>query len=250
MEVVVRQRHRGEPDPLPRLADHFGIVLLLVLVTLCAQALIDVRGSAIGALATHAVSGLALIFAVRAGAAPRRWRRAADVLVVATLLANLVIALSQVFSDTPRADLSGELLWLIAACIVPYVVARRLVQHPVVTVQTVMGAIAAYLQIAIAYASLFQFVDVVGSEPFFGHVVPTTRYTYVSLQTISTLGIGDLTAASDLGRLLVVSEAVVGQVYLVTFVALIVSRFASRGPMEPASPAGPTPEPGPRAGRS
>ncbi len=118
------------------------------------------------------------------------------------------------------------------------------------TIQTVMGAIAAYLQIAIAYASLFQFVDVVGPNPFFGDDVSSTTYTYVSLQTISTLGVGDLTAASDLGRLLVVSEAVVGQVYLVTFVAMIVSRFASRGPATPTSQPGPSPEPGPPAGRS
>ena len=237
-------------EPLPRLADHFGIVLLLVLVTVCAQALIDVRGSAIAALATHAVSGVALLFAVRAGAAPRRWRRAADLLVAVTLLANLVIVVRQIFSDAPRADLGGELLWLVAACLVPYVVARRLVSHEVVTIQTVMGAIAAYLQIAIAYASLFQFVDVVGPNRFFGDDVSTTTYTYVSLQTISTLGVGDLTAASDLGRLLIVSEAVVGQIYLVTFVALIVSRFASRGPAAPVPQTGPTPEPGPPAGRS
>ena len=244
--------HRSSDDhePLPRLADHFGIVLLLVLVTVCAQALIDVRGSAIAALATHAVSGVALLFAVRAGAAPRRWRRAADLLVAVTLLANLVIVIRQIFSDAPRADLGGELLWLVAACLVPYVVARRLVSHQVVTIQTVMGAIAAYLQIAIAYASLFQFVDVVGPNRFFGDDVSTTTYTYVSLQTISTLGVGDLTAASDLGRLLIVSEAVVGQIYLVTFVALIVSRFASRGPAAPVPQAGPTPEPGPPACRS
>ncbi len=42
---------------------------------------------------------------------------------------------------------------------------------------------------------------------------------------VTTLGYGDYTATTDLGRLLLVSEALVGQVYLVVFVALIVSRF-------------------------
>jgi voltage-gated potassium channel Kch len=45
---------------------------------------------------------------------------------------------------------------------------------------------------------------------------------YFSLTTITTVGYGDLTAQTHLGRLLANSEAVIGQVYLVTFVAMIV----------------------------
>ncbi len=234
----MRHRTSAEAAPLPRLVDHFGIVLLLVLVTVCAQALIDVRGSPLGALATHSISGLALVLAVRAAAAPLRWRRAADALVVVTLLANMVLVFGGILIDASHTGLGGEVMWVVAACLLPFVVARRLLSHPVVTVQTVMGAVAAYLQIAIAYATLFQFVDVVGSKPFFGVEVSTTTYMYVSLQMISTLGVGDLTSTTNLGRLLTVSEAVVGQVYLVTFVALIVSRFASQ------APGGPPPEQG------
>ena len=45
---------------------------------------------------------------------------------------------------------------------------------------------------------------------------------YFSLTTITTVGYGDLTAQGNLGRLLANSESVIGQVYLVTFVAMIV----------------------------
>ena len=54
---------------------------------------------------------------------------------------------------------------------------------------------------------------------------------YFSLVTISTVGYGDYTAAHDLGRMAAGSEAVLGQVFLVTFVALIVSRFAAHMPL-------------------
>ena len=91
-----------------------------------------------------------------------------------------------------------------------------------------MGAVAAHLQMAIAYA--FQSLDAITGQPFFGEVVPTTTYSHVSLETLTTLGYGDFTPAFAAGRLLAVSEAVVGQVYLVTFVALIVSRFAAVHP--------------------
>ena len=117
-----------------------------------------------------------------------------------------------------------EFLWLIAAALVPVVVARRVVEHRTVTVQTLLGAVAAYLQIAVAYAFAFQAIDAVGARPLFGVQVPTTSYMYASLTAISTLGYGDLVPVTELGRLVAVSEAIVGQVYLVTFVAMLASR--------------------------
>ena len=128
-----------------------------------------------------------------------------------------------------------EVLWLIAAALAPVVVARRLVEHRTVTVQTLLGAVAAYLQIAVAYAFAFQALDAVGARPFFGVQVPTTSYMYASLTAISTLGYGDLVPVTELGRLVAVSEAIVGQVYLVTFVAMLASRYASK-PVVPRTP--------------
>ena len=50
-------------------------------------------------------------------------------------------------------------------------------------------------------------------------------YLYFSYVTLTTTGFGDLTAESDLGRTFVVVEALFGQIYLVTIVALIVSNL-------------------------
>jgi Ion channel len=41
---------------------------------------------------------------------------------------------------------------------------------------------------------------------------------------MATVGYGDLTAAADLGRMLAVREALIGQLYLVTVVALVIGR--------------------------
>jgi len=49
---------------------------------------------------------------------------------------------------------------------------------------------------------------------------------YFSLVTVTTLGYGDLAAATNLGRLLSTTGAVIGQVYLVTFVAMLVALLA------------------------
>ena len=48
---------------------------------------------------------------------------------------------------------------------------------------------------------------------------------YFSYVTLATLGYGDYTPAANVGRTLAVLEALLGQIYLVTVVALLVSRL-------------------------
>lgn len=211
-----------------RLLDRFDLVLLLVLAVIVSQALVDTRGSVWGSFVTHSVTGVALVVATRASGARRRTRRILDGLVVVTFVSNLVLLLPTAGATPISPDaLQPEGLWLVAALILPVIIGRRLLQHQVVRVQTVLGAVAAYLQIAVAYATLFQGIDGTTPAHFFGRQVSTTVYTYFSLTTISTVGYGDVTATTDLARLAATSEAVIGQVFLVTFVALIVSRFAA-----------------------
>jgi hypothetical protein len=222
------RRERIFTDP-PRMLDRFELVLLFVLATIAVQGLVDVRGSVFAELFTHAITGLALIAAVRASGSRRRWRRAADVLVIVVLVASLATLTWR--RDEGSLAVPPETTWLLAAAITPVLIARRVLQHTVVTLQTIMGSVAAYLQIAVAYAFLFQTMDAfTRSQPFFGKEVSTTVYMYFSLVTISTVGFGDFVAVTSPGRLLAGSEAVVGQVFLVTFVALIVSRFAAARP--------------------
>jgi hypothetical protein len=210
--------------------DRFELVLLLVLATIAVQALVDVRSSFWAGLLTHAISGLALIAAVRASGARRSWRQAVDILVIIVAVASIVL-LVVLRTDHPETRVPPATLWLVAAALTPVLVARRLLQHAEVTLETVMGAVAAYLQIAVAYTYAYQTIDAfTPSVSFFGEEVSTTVYTYFSLITLTTVGYGDYTPVTDLGHLAASTEAVVGQVFLVTFVALIVSRFAARQP--------------------
>ena len=133
-----------------------------------------------------------------------RWRRAADLLVAFVLTANLVFVLLQLVPGERLevAPATGpEFLWLTAASLAPAVVARRLVQQRTVTFQTLLGAVAAHLQIAVAFAFAFQVLDTTSALPLFGVQVPTTSYMYASLTALSTLGYGDLVPVTELGRL-------------------------------------------------
>ena len=62
---------------------------------------------------------------------------------------------------------------------------------------------------------------------FFVNGAPATpsNCLYFSFTTLTTVGYGDLTAKSNLGHTLSVSEALLGQIYLVTVVSVLVSNL-------------------------
>ena len=73
--------------------------------------------------------------------------------------------------------------------------------------------------------------------PFFvqmpdpAHPPSSVDYLYFSFVTITTTGYGDFTAASGVGRMTAVLEAIFGQLYLITVVALVVQNLGQRSRM-------------------
>jgi uncharacterized membrane protein len=74
------------------------------------------------------------------------------------------------------------------------------------------------------FAYIYGLIDNLGSPSFFAQVdhANTSDYLYFSFTTQTTTGFGDLTAATDLGRSFTIIEELLGQIYMVTVVALIV----------------------------
>ena len=98
------------------------------------------------------------------------------------------------------------------------------------TVQAVLGVLCLYLMIGMVCAFAYGTIDNLGGAPVFANdVTATTAHClYFSFMTLTTVGYGDVLTRSDLGHTLAVTEALVGQIYLVTVVALLVSDLGSR----------------------
>jgi hypothetical protein len=98
-----------------------------------------------------------------------------------------------------------------------------------VTLHTVSAGLCLYLLIGMAFAFLFGALGDLGN-PFFAHGVAGTppNLLYYSLTTLTTTGYGDYVAGTELGRALSVTEALIGQIYLVTVVAVLVSNLGMR----------------------
>jgi voltage-gated potassium channel Kch len=99
-------------------------------------------------------------------------------------------------------------------------------QHGV-NVQSVLGALCIYLLIGMFYTFGYGAIAALESGPLFAQGTegtPSIRL-YFSIVSLATVGYGDYTAATDLGRTVAASEGLLGQIYLVTVVAVIVSRL-------------------------
>jgi hypothetical protein len=94
-----------------------------------------------------------------------------------------------------------------------------------VTSDTLRGAIAVYLLLAVAFNYAFLSLHGMTGDLFFDTPEPTTAFMYFSLATITTVGYGDLSAVTELGRFLASAEALTGQVLLVVVVARLVSLY-------------------------
>ncbi len=113
----------------------------------------------------------------------------------------------------------------------------RLMTHTEVTRATVMGAFLAYALFGFSVAYLYVGIDAISADPFFNQgQVPVGDYLYFSLVTLTTVGFGDLTAASEFGKRLVVIEALVGQVFIVVLVGRLVSLWKSPDPRPEPEP--------------
>lgn len=109
----------------------------------------------------------------------------------------------------------------------------RLLRERVVSLDAVMAGVIIYLVMAGFWAQLYAMLLLV--SPGAIHIAgglgahPYTTLYYFSVSTLTTAGFGDVVPVSDLARVLAVYEALVGQVYLVVFIALLMGRhFANR----------------------
>jgi hypothetical protein len=126
---------------------------------------------------------------------------------------------------------------LIAATIV--VVGLGVMDQREVNAQSVRGAICIYILLGLFFVFVYGALANLDDGPFFTQGTDGTRAlrVYFSYVTLATLGYGDYTASGDAGRTVAVVEALVGQLYLVTVVALLVSRFGRARPIsEQSSP--------------
>jgi len=110
------------------------------------------------------------------------------------------------------------------------VIALGVIDQGAVNRQSVGGAICVYILIGLVFLFLYGTIAALSDGNLFAQGTDGSRSIrlYFSFVTLATLGYGDYTPAGDLARTLAVVEALFGQLYLVTVIAVLVSRLGQR----------------------
>ena len=202
-----------------RVSDAFGLVLGLVLLTYVLSSLLDNSGwpAVILTVSTSATSVVALVsshvrpglvrssiwlsvltigLAALAAVADERW-----FLNFASLVQICLLALAM-----------GAVLW-------------RVVTSAEVGSRTILGAISVYTVLGILFTFVYGTIDRVQAGPFFeGVATPEGNdFLFFSYTTLTTTGYGNLVPGGQPGRMVAGIEMMLGQIFLVTLVAGLVS---------------------------
>ena len=240
-----------QPDPRRALAEYrlvaggrTGLLLLILVFTYLLSAF--TKGILISAFQIVLFLAVLLIALRNGQLRPHAIRIVSIVVLAGSVLAAVLLAVD---TDGPGAGVANvwtALILLVSAVLI----VRRVLARPEITLQSIYGAISAYLILGLMFAAFYAAMYRFGGNTFFanGRMGDTRTFQYFSFVTLTTTGYGDYTAAASGGQAVAVIEAITGQIFLATLVARLVAGFrgaaraadqAARGPA--AAPQASTP---------
>ena len=216
-----------------RAPESYGLLLWLIIASLFATAFSD---STVGEIIAVVLQGGSLIFALYTSRSRPVVLRAAIALLVASSIAPVIIS-STSSSDAVQLAI-GSSIRLTLSLAAMAAILRRATQHARVDGEILLAALCLYLLLGMLFSAGYGLVGAIQPGPFFAGLSDGTWVDrlYFSFTTMTTVGYGDLTAAGDAGRMLAITEALLGELYLVSVVALIVGNLGrTRRPRGPGA---------------
>ena len=212
VEVVERSRSRPLARRLRGADDKYGRVLVAILVTLIVM----------GAVSQYSIGHLLIpllflgifFLTMLTSGVPRR------TILLLTVVIPVVLAVAGIASVSKLGSAIGALSPLVSTALViacVFFIFRRLSTHQRISRRTVMGSLCVYLFGAMLFSMVYNIIAEISGVPFFAQTdLPSALdYIYFSFITMATVGFGDFTPTTDVGKMAVV-------------VALFVSRIGQR----------------------
>jgi hypothetical protein len=214
-----------------------GGLLVLILVSLSVQlAATDTDESRLVIVLLQGATLLAAFWA--SGIHRNLFIAAALVVAVSVLTAVAALIGSGDIGATPARVVTLLLVGLAPPAIV-YGLHRDVKERGRVTLREMFGVLCIYLLLGMFFSFCFNVIQQVSDAPFFTQGYgDVSGFLYFSFSTLTTTGFGDFTAGTNLGRSLSITEALIGQIYLVTVVAMIVANIRPSGRTGDSGPAG------------
>jgi voltage-gated potassium channel Kch len=219
---MVQQVDEIYSDDAGKWDDRYGVLFLLILASMLLTA---ANTDWLKIVAVVVLGGTVLFAFLAARAGRRAWRFAIVLVPIA-----VVVGIAARLGAGRGAELTGAIVSILLPVAAIVVLARRIVLEQTVSGRTIAGLLSVYLLIGMTFSALFASIAIASGEPFFVQTktAQPVDFTYFSYVTLATVGYGDFTAANPLPRLLAAIEGLTGQLYLVTVVAVAVSRVRTR----------------------
>ena len=216
----VRSRTRTARTDLIRFVDSYASLLVLLLANFFLLELVDdPRWGAVGSTLLAAAALVVAISDPEAGHHVNRRQALSIVACVALAPVVLLVNSASILALTYLLPVG-----LLVTATLP-VTLSRVLQHRRITHETVLGALSSYVLLGLLFAFCYLAVDALRDTPFFSQPGPhaQSEFLYFSFVSLTTLGFGDLSPSVGLPQALTVLEALLGQVFLVTLVARLVT---------------------------
>lgn len=204
-----------------RLPGAFGLVLLCLLGVYVLASLTSYRGW--GGVCITLLASLSV--AISLVSAESR----VSVMLWGGRLAAVAVMIAVVGATTGKNAVFGiaaslEVMLLAVSAVA---VLRAVVGQKKVGFRTILGAVDVYITLGLLFTFLYVAVDRIQGGGFFGdHVVlKHGDYLFFSMTTLTTTGYGNLVPAGQPGKIFATLEMLMGQIFLVTLIARLVSMW-------------------------
>src|SRR6516165_11424372 len=167
----------------PARGGRYGLLLLVLIGTYLLAAF---SGAKIATELQVVLFAVILLISLRTSPLPGRWP---VIIAAATVVGSAVTFWTSLNGSRPGTaaeDLWKALLLLLSAVMV----VRRVLARPTVTIQSIYGALSAYLITGLMFASVYAALNQLGTADFFASNQPanTQTFQYFSFTTLTTLG--------------------------------------------------------------
>jgi Ion channel len=172
---------------------------------------------------------LAMVTLMISGALTIEQSRLSKVLVFASVVASAIVLTVARFYPMALLHQIGSFLATLTLLLYCRIVLVLMFRHGPITWSRIQGGLCAYLLLGMAWASAFEFVEYVRAGSFHFVSPPasvdelSSKLTYFSFSTLTTVGFGDVTPLTSCARSLSIAEAVMGQLFPAVLMAALVA---------------------------
>ncbi len=214
---VVSEAIEGIGDVIEDLADDVGefvghlrddlmgregyLIVLIMTIMVVVAIPIDTayRG---GGIVTVAAIGMLVLTTMSRSRVSHTLRVASGVLIAIAFMLAIALTATDDAAEARKytwlaATFAASSTIMIALCFLA--ILRHVFAHRRISLNTVAGALAAYLLIGLIFTSVFRFVDIVDAPFFTQSNVNSFTFEYFSFITLSTVGYGDFTPGQRRG---------------------------------------------------